>query len=776
MSFVPLRRFLVAMAILAGAHAPSRLRAQAPTGTVAGRVLMAESDSALVSEAYVVIPSLNIAVRTDARGRFEARGLPAGKYLFLARAVGRAPVRTEVTVTGGETTPLDFRLRAASVDLAEVTVSATRDAQNLATMPIAIGVIDQADIAAARAHHPSELVTRTPGAWVSNLGGEGHSTSIRQPITTKAVYQFLEDGVPIRSTGFFNHNGLYEINLPQSGRIEIIKGPGSAVYGSDAIGGAVNSYTRDPSATQSAELSLEGGTAGYIRGLGTFSNTFGKHGVRADLNITDSDGWRVGAPYARQSGTLRWDVSLGQNSRLKTIVSASHIDQPSDGGSDLTKADYESDPTKNYSPITYREVQSLRYSTEYSAQAGLTTYGATAYARYNSLDIMPSWQLSFDPQIWESENKSFGMMVRARQALPSLKTSVSAGVDGEVSPGSRMEQRIIPVQAGGIYTDYSLADVQYDYDVTFWQAAPYAQLDIAPIPHLTLNVGARYDLLGYNYTTNLAVEDTGSHRIPGDTEVDWNRVTPKFGASYEITPGVNFFGSYRGGFRVPSESQLFRQGAAVSTVDLKPVRAENVETGLKVRVGSVAAFEATVYQMRLHDDVLTYFDPVSGLRTAVNAGETKHRGLEAGVDVAPIPAIRFNVSATWSEHTYVEWSPNPTTDLSGKEMEMAPEFFAATRLTWQPKLLNSGSVTGEWIKMGPYWMDAANTHRYDGHDVVSLYANVPVYHGFELVGRVTNLFDERFAETTSYTVSQGERFRPGQTRAFFLSGVYRLGS
>jgi len=774
-NFVPLRRALVALSVLASAHASTRLSAQAPTGTVAGRVLMAESDSVILSEAYVVIPSLNIAVRTDVRGRFEARGLPAGKYVFLARAVGRAPVRTEVTVTAGETTPLDFRLRTATVDLAEMTVSATRDAQNLATMPIAIGVIDQADIAAARAHHPSELVTRTPGAWVSNLGGEGHSTSIRQPITTKAVYQFLEDGVPIRSTGFFNHNGLYEINLPQSGRLEIIKGPGSAVYGSDAIGGAVNSYTRDPSATQSAELSLEGGTAGYIRGLGTFSNTYGAHGIRADLNITDSDGWRVGAPYARQSGTLRWDVTLGQNSRLKTIVSASHIDQPSDGGSDLSKADYESDPTKNYSPITYREVQSLRYSTEYAAQAGLTTYGATAYARYNSLNIMPSWQLSFDPQVWESQNQSFGMMVRARQALPGVRTSVSAGVDGELSPGSRMEQRIIPTQVGGIYTDYTKADVQYDYDVTFWQAAPYAQLDINPIPRLSLNIGARYDVLGYNYTSHLAVEDTGAHRIPGDTEVDWNRVTPKLGASYEITPGVNLFGSYRGGFRVPSESQLFRQGSAVSTVDLKPVRAENVETGLKVRVSNFAAFEATVYQMRLHDDILTYFDPVSGLRTAVNAGETKHRGVEAGVDVAPIPAIRFNVTATWSEHTYVEWRPNPSTDLSGNEMEMAPEFFAATRLTWQPKLLNSGSITGEWIKMGPYWMDAANTHRYDGHDVVSLYANVPVYHGFELVGRVTNLFDERFAETTSYSVAQGERFRPGQTRAFFLSGVYRLG-
>ncbi len=774
MTFVPLRRLFIVVLFALALRPTGPLAAQAPTGVLAGRITAQGSDSALAG-VFVVLPDLGLSVLTDPRGHFEARGLPAGRYAVLARAVGRTAVHTSVVVTAGETTTLTLGLRAAVIEVADVTVSASRDAQSLASIPIAIGVIDASDIAATRAHHPSELVTRTPGAWVSNLGGEGHSTAIRQPITTKAVYQYLEDGVPIRSTGFFNHNGLYEINLPQSGRIEVIKGPGSAVYGSDAIGGAVNSYTRDPSTTPTAEFSAVGGTAGSRRTMGTVSNSWGRNAFRADVNLTGADGWRSGASYSRESGTLRWDLQLGQNSRLKTIVSASHIDQPSDGGSDLTRADFDSAPGRNYSPITYRRVQALRWSTEYAGQAGLTSYGATAYARYNSLDIMPSWQLSFDPQIWESANRSFGLMTRARRAYPAAHTSVSVGIDAEYSPGSRMEQRIVPVQTGGIYSTYTKADVQYDYDVDFWQAAPYLQLNVQPVTGLSLDLGARYDRLGYNYSTRLAVEDTGSHRIPGSTDVEFSRLTPKIGASYQVAPGWNLFASYRGGFRVPSESQLFRQGAALNTVGLKPVRAENVETGLKVQVGGVAAFEATVYQMRLHDDVLTFFDPVSGLRTAENAGETRHRGLETGIDLAPVPAVRLSATATWSKHTYVEWKPRADQDLSGKEMELAPEFFGAFRLTWEPALLRTGSVTAEWVKLGKYWQDPQNTHTYDGHDVVSLYTTVPVTHGLELVGRVTNLFNARFAETSSYTTAQGERLRPGQTRAFFLSGVYRMG-
>jgi outer membrane receptor protein involved in Fe transport len=81
---------------------------------------------------------------------------------------------------------------------------------------------------------------------VNVTGGEGHQTAIRQPLTTSPVYLYLEDGIPTRSTGFFNHNGLYEVNLPMAGGIEINKGPGSALYGSDAIGGVVNVLTRKP--------------------------------------------------------------------------------------------------------------------------------------------------------------------------------------------------------------------------------------------------------------------------------------------------------------------------------------------------------------------------------------------------------------------------------------------------------------------------------------------------------------------------------------------------
>lgn len=143
------------------------------------------------------------------------------------------------------------------IKMDEVSVIGTREAQSINETALSIGVVKQQDIENIKPAHPSEIMQRIPGVHVNVTGGEGHMTAIRQPITTKAVYLYLEDGIPTRSTGFFNHNALYEINVPQSERIEVLKGPGSALYGSDAIGGVINVETKPSPLKAEADISSE---------------------------------------------------------------------------------------------------------------------------------------------------------------------------------------------------------------------------------------------------------------------------------------------------------------------------------------------------------------------------------------------------------------------------------------------------------------------------------------------------------------------------------------
>jgi iron complex outermembrane receptor protein len=98
-----------------------------------------------------------------------------------------------------------------------------------------------------------------------DLGNEQHTMAIRQPITYNALYLYMEDGLPIRPTGIFNHNSLYEINMSGVRDIEVIKGPASSLYGSNAIGGAVNFITQGPPAGYAANVSVQGDNYHYRR-------------------------------------------------------------------------------------------------------------------------------------------------------------------------------------------------------------------------------------------------------------------------------------------------------------------------------------------------------------------------------------------------------------------------------------------------------------------------------------------------------------------------------
>lgn len=742
-------------------------------GAVAGRVTD-RSTGAPVGGAWIRIAGTGRAAQAGGDGRYRVTGVPPGAWTVSAQAIGYAAGRAEVTVTGGQEVALDLMLDAQAVLLSDVVVSVSREEQSRAEASASIAVVDQAELERARPHHPADVMSRVPGAWVTNLSGEGHFTAIRQPITTKPVYAYLEDGVPIRSTGFFNHNALYEINLPQAGRVEVIKGPGTALYGSDAVGGVVSAFTRPPTERPGGEVFVEGGRFGYGRALLSGSGTWRDDGIRADLNITRSDSYRDGAPYARQSGTLRWDRTMGSGWSMRTVVSASHIDQPGDGGSDLSEADFASRPRTNYSPIAFRRVVAVRASSALERRGALSLAAATLYARYNELDLMPSWQLSFDPQIWEIRHRSLGLLTRYRRTLVPFRSNLSVGMDLEVSPGAHFEQRIVPTRDGARFVGYTEAETQYDYDVTFWQASPYVQLEVTPWDRLRVDLGLRADNMGYDYDTHLAPLATGTHRRPPSGGVTYARLSPKLGATLELLDGVRAFASYRAAFRAPSEGQLFRQGSALNTVDLEPVKAHNYEFGLRAAGRRVSA-EATAYQLDIRDDILTFFDPTTGLRQASNAGATRHRGVELGISAVPAAGVRLDGAWALTRQVYQEWRPNPSTDFGGRKIETAPSNMGRLGATLTPEVLRGGFLGVEWVHLGSYWMDPANTERYGGFDLVHVSASVPVVAGLAVAARIHNLADSRYAETSSFNAAQGRRYRPGQPRTLYLGVQYSSG-
>jgi len=661
--------------------------------------------------------------------------------------------------------------------LDEVSVIGTREAQSLKETALSIGVVKSQEIENIKPAHPSEIMQRIPGVHINVTGGEGHMTAIRQPITTKAVYLYLEDGIPTRSTGFFNHNALYEVNVPQSERIEVLKGPGSALYGSDAIGGVINVDTKPSPLKPEADISAEVGSFGWQRVLLSGGSTSGDDGYRASVNITHTDGWRDSTEYDRQSATVRWDRILDSGASLKTVLSTSDIDQQTAGSSRLLKDDYLNNPTLNYTPISYRKVSALRLSTAYEKENSNSLLSVTPYIRQNSMELLPNWSLSYDPVVYETKNDSLGVLVKYRQDYKPMRARLVMGVDVDYSPGSRLEKEISTTKTGNIYTDYTVGSTLYDYDATYSAASPYAHLEFSPSDKLRITTGLRYDTMSYDYNNNLTALDSGKHRRPDDTTVSFSHLSPKIGATYSFTNSLSGFISYRQAFRAPSEGQLFRQGQAINTVDLKPIKVSSIETGLRGKTKN-AYYNVSLYSMTKKDDILTYQHP-DGTRETMNAGETLHQGIEVGAGASLAKAITLDMALSYATHTYENWNPKSTVSYSGNEMESAPNLIANTRLGYKAAVLNGGKIELEWVKLGEYWMDPANTEKYAGHDVYNLRANHLLSKKLELYARLMNVTDVRYATAAKYSAAaygNPEKFEysPGMPRTAYLGMKYKF--
>lgn len=764
--------FTIAITVPLTASSTASAQAQ-QAGRVSGTVHVDGGDLPLPG-VHVFIENTAIGTVTDAGGRFALERVPVGPRTIVARFVGFETVRQPVEVST-DTTTLTIVLEPSTERLDGVVVTATGERQSRANVAATVQSVDGAVIDRVKPAHPSEIMGRLPGVWVNTTSGEGHMTAIRQPLTTDAVYLYLENGVPTRSTGFFNHNALYELNVPMAENIEVLKGPGSALYGSDAVGGVVNVSTGSTPEAPMAHLTMEAGSDGYGRAMLRTGTSAGRHGLRLDVLATKSDGWRDASRFDRQSGILTWDAGLNGTARLRTVATFSVVDQEPAGSAAISREDYETSPMTNYTPISFRDVMSVRVASAYERITPAGSISLTPFARLNRMSILPNWSLAYDPSVYSTDHSSIGVLARYRHDFDAVGLRLIAGIDAEQSPGEHVEHRIAPERTDGIYTSYVEAELLYDYDVTFRETSPYLHAEFAPFARMRLTGGLRADLLSFDYDNRLSVVTDGPHRRAADTRLIYRHLSPKLGATYRLSDAANVFASFRHAFRVPSEGQLFRQGSTTNTLDLEPVKADQFEVGLRLRPTPSLHVDVSAYDLRKTNDLVTVVDE-NGVRISTNAGATSHQGVEAGITVEPADGLHVTASYAHAVHRYEDWHPSPATDFSGHEMEAAPRSIAFAELAYRPPFASGLSLSAEARRLGSYWMDPANSAKYDGHTVIGLRAQIHLPAGFAVFGRITNLTDARYAERATFDVFRGAEFAPARPRAVFVGVRFGAGA
>ena len=327
-----------AIAILLIVVAPLPLAAQ---GVVRGTVR--DKDRAPISGASVAIPGTTLSTRTDLQGVYRITNVPPGRVRVYAAALGYGPVDTVVALTGGDSTMIDFTLLAAPLALPPVDVVSTKVARFGERPATSVVQVPEHDIDQRAVNTVDEAVDKAAG--IQMLNGQINirgSTGYIQGLNSRVL--LLVDGVPMNQA---DRGGINWDLLPvdQIERVDILKGAGSSLYGSAALGGVVNLTTRDVPEGTHVRVRLTGGAYGNppnevwrfrdgtgLQAGGDVTGSYGTatFGGRLAGGARHSDGYREqdDANHWQVAGRARWQASPRTRVDMSGAWAVDHYDVP----------------------------------------------------------------------------------------------------------------------------------------------------------------------------------------------------------------------------------------------------------------------------------------------------------------------------------------------------------------------------------------------------------------------------------------------------------------
>lgn len=730
-------------------------------------------------------------VVTDANGHFSLRDLPASVNVS---AVGYR--QQAITIQIGQ--PVRIVLEPAVEDLQPVVVTGNREAALRTETPMAISKLSARLINETKPTSIYEVINKTPGVLMVNLGNEQHMMAIRQPMTTNAYFLYMEDGVPIRPMGVFNHNALLEMNQFTVSSIEVVKGPVSSIYGPEAVGGAVNFITQRPTAVPTARIGIQADQWGYQRLQFGAGATQGKFGVYLGGFVSrQRNSWLAASDYDKSSYFTRLEYAFSSQTRLTGTLSYNDYNSQTSGNVDSTA--FFARQYLSTTDFTYRKTFSLRsrLTLEHRWKTGRAGVPAqsfiTAFLRNNSVGQNPTYSIRWvsgaataTGQINSNDFKSTGFIAQHTQPLGFWNSKLIAGATLDLSPNTYYayqtdlaaelrpdKKSVVKYTQLGERPDVQLANYQADIH----NSAAYLQYDFEPITNLHVSAGVRYDRMAFDYT-NALDKSTGGK--------SYSQLTPKVGATYNLGNGKGLYANYAKGFSPPALTAIFLKRTTLTPsgdlfyYNLQPAKFDNMEIGgWASLLNNKVYVDVALYQMNGTNELLNIRQPDNSFDYQ-SAGRTLHRGIELGVTYRPSKQVFFRFGGTHAVHQFVEFAlsrraSDAVQNVNGNDMPSAPRTIWNTEISYYPSWLKNFRTSLEWQYVSGWYQNQINTVRYDGYD----FANVRVgyqWHGLEVFSNVLNVTNALFATNATRGNNTTDRtvFTPAAPRTFVLGLQYNF--
>jgi len=675
--------------------------------------------------------------------------------------------------------------------LQSVIVTANREAGLRSQSAMAIAKLSPKLIDESKASMAFELINKTPGVIMPSYNNEQHGMAIRQPMGTSAYYLYMEDGIPIRPLGIFNHNALLEINQFALSSIEVVKGPVSSIYGPEAVGGAINFIMQRPTSVPTAKAGIQFDNWGFRRiqfGAGAKINKFGFY--IGGLSSQQTNSWMAASDYDKTSINARLEYNFTEKTRLVgNFIYGKYYSQMS-GSVDSTM--FYSRKYVSSSDFTYRKSDAYRsrLTLEHDWNSQAKSF-ITLFQRNNKHGQNPSYGIRWTPgattargEINSNNFESYGVIAQHSQKFGFLHSKLIIGGVLDLSKNDYWSYRIdlkAKLDTTKTFVEQYTIDKERpelpiaNYNGNIKNYAGYAQYDFEPVRKLRFSIGGRYDVMDLDYINN--VNATSGN-------ITYKRFTPKIGATYDLGKGRGLYANYAQGFSPPSLTAIFRPKPNTNPVEfytnLSPAYFNNYEIGGWASLcNNKVQVDVTFYQMDGRNELLNIRQPDNSFDYQ-SAGKTLHRGVEFGLTAKPNEQFWFRLGGTTALHRFEDFEISKNTadkykNLQGFEMPSAPRWTWNTELTYYPTWLKNFRTSLEWQYVSGWYQNQINTVQYEGYHLLNYRVGYK-WKSVEVYSNIMNITNALFANSASRGNNATDRttFNPGAPRTFVFGIQYNF--
>jgi iron complex outermembrane recepter protein len=658
----------------------------------------------------------------------------------------------------------------------EINITAPRMNLQLKNIPFSTTIVTSEEInTVPRLISVDEALKLVPGVKVDNQadGMRVHMSIRGQGILTERGIRgikVLYDGLPINDpTGFASD--FFDIDFANVSKIEVLRGPGAALYGGSSSNGIINILTQNaPKKPFSAELLTDYGSTNFWKALGKIGGNFEKVNYTASFSRNMGEGYRIHTHYQGDNFNAKLNYLPSSSFKITPIIN--YVDVYHENAEGLSADQYAQDPKQaNGDAIPFNEyLETKRLTGGAVGQINLQNIHVIDFnAFYKNTKFTEANNHVFTDRKFDNLGGTLQYTFNTGKPKSTLKNHFSVGSDFQTQKFN--EQRV-----DNIYSVRG-TDLLSDEDVTQRGLGVFAIEKLDFEKYWSVMLSGRYDNIHNELTDNLKLSGTDL-----SSNLDYNNTTGRVGLTYAPIEEANFFANWGQGFLPPATEELTQNpdNNGGFNKHLTYAKSNGFDFGVRGTLKDAFYYDVTGFYLKTDNDFDRYRIQDRGQETFYqNTGQSNRVGVEFYGKFLPIKPLKIELAYTFASYKYKMDTPklivmDDTTIhkyiQDGNYLPNSPQHQLYVDIQYTDILPHitiglSGEALSKW------YIDGANLETEAAEGYALLHARI-VYTAkinnfdYEISFNVKNLADKQYVAFTEPDPG-GNSYQPASRRQFF---------